>query len=694
METNSECEKLCVLLVDEMQLRTRIEFDKGLQQIVGYVSPETIPAGSAQVADKDVASHALVFMLRGLTSSWKQTVAYVFTGASLKKEPYWEFTKEVIAACEQAGFKIQCVTSDMGPVNTGLWRHVGIHSGRSHITTSIPHPFEPDRPLYFVADPPHLLKNLWNCVLTNGISLNPDIVTKYNLPSDVVSGDYVKQLLEMQQGRELRLAYKLKTSHVNPTQYEKMRVCLAAQFFSRSTAAAIQTCVNLELMPVDALTTAWFLNMVNDWFDAMNSKHKDSALLNGRHTAKNQALTDMLAIVKDLSFNGRKVWKPVQTGIQLSTIAAMQLGEKLMTAYNLPYFMTGRLSQDPVENLFSQSRGQGVMHPSCTLFRQALRLITIAQYLEVSKNASYEEDKCSYLIDYLSHKADTLTSQDDCILPVLLSPTADDGQYSIDNSSQLPSLAADWQQYSTDNSAQLPSLAADWQGQYSTDNASQLPSLAADWQQYSTDNASQLPSLAADWQGQYSTDNSSQLPLESHPSSLPVGTTVRSRSSDIDELLNPGLGGLQGNALYDIIGWALSRFFATVKCKSCQMALISDGISDPDFGLFTSARSHGGLTHPTSQVMQAVKLAESVFAASKPSLHKMTDIVQQLTQQVLDVIDASGFEFPTCHNALPRIMKKYIRLRVNEYATNVTKTKALAKKQFGSKTACRLTVIM
>ena len=406
METNSECDKLCVLLVDEMQLRTRIEFDKGLQQIVGYVSPETIPAGSAQVAEKDIASHALVFMLRGLTSSWKQTVAYVFTGASLKKEPYWEFTKKVIAACEQAGFKIHCVTSDMGPVNTGLWRHVGIQSGRSQITTSIPHPFEPDRPLYFLADPPHLLKNLWNCVITNGISLNPDIVKKYNLPSDVVSGDYVKQLLEMQQGRELRLAYKLKTSHVSPTQYEKMRVCLAAQFFSRSTAAAIQTCVNLELMPVDALTTAWFLNMVNDWFDAMNSKHKDSALLNGRHTAKKQALTDMLEIVKDLSFNGRKVWKPVQTGIQLSTIAAIQLSEQLMTKYNLPYFMAGRLSQDPVENLFSQTRGQGVMHPSCTLFRQALRLITIAQYLEVSKNASYEEDKCSYLIDYLTHKSD------------------------------------------------------------------------------------------------------------------------------------------------------------------------------------------------------------------------------------------------------------------------------------------------
>lgn len=188
MEGKTDCEKLCVLLVDEMQLRTRIEYDTGLQQFVGYVSPETIPTGTAEIAEKDLASHALVFMLRGLTSSWKQTVGYLFTGASLKKEPYWEFTKKVIEACEQSGFKVQCITSDMGPVNTGLWRHVGNSSTRNQVITSISHPYEQNRSLYFVADPPHLLKNLWNCVLTNKISIKPEIVQKHGLPTDVVNG--------------------------------------------------------------------------------------------------------------------------------------------------------------------------------------------------------------------------------------------------------------------------------------------------------------------------------------------------------------------------------------------------------------------------------------------------------------------------------------------------------------------------
>jgi len=367
MESKEEKERLCVLLVDEMQLKTRVEFDKGLRRIVGYVSPETLPADHQPSAEKEIASHALVFMLRGLTSSWKQTVAYLFTGTSLKREPFWAFTQQVINASEVAGFKIQCVTSDMGPVNTALWNHVGITSSRAGIIPSITHPSSPDRKLYFLADPPHLLKNLWNCVLTHRITISAEIVSKYHLPSDVVTGIYVQQLMDQQNCQELRMAYKLKTCHVSPTQYEKMRVCYAAQFFSRSTAAAILTCVKLDLLPVEALTTAWFLSFVNDWFDAMNARHREAALFRGKWTDRSAVLLEMLVIIKNLSFSGLKIWKPIQTGIQLSSTVTLLLSEEVMSTHKLHYFLTGRLSQDPVENLFSQARGQGVMHPSCCL---------------------------------------------------------------------------------------------------------------------------------------------------------------------------------------------------------------------------------------------------------------------------------------------------------------------------------------
>ena len=76
----------------------------------------------------------------------------------------------------------------------------------------------------------------------------------------------------------------------------------AAQFFSCSTAAAIQTCVNLAILPVEALTTAWFLNFVNDWFDAMNARHKESAQFQCQVTASTRAMTEMLHVIKKSGF--------------------------------------------------------------------------------------------------------------------------------------------------------------------------------------------------------------------------------------------------------------------------------------------------------------------------------------------------------------------------------------------------------
>jgi len=138
-----------VLLVDEMQLKSRIEFDRGLRQVVGYVSPETLASDAATGADKEPATHALVFMLRGMTYSWKQTVAYLFSGASLKRDPFWNFTRQVIEASESVGLKVLAVTTDMGPANTGLWNHVSIQSTRTMLTSAVVHPCAADRSLYF-----------------------------------------------------------------------------------------------------------------------------------------------------------------------------------------------------------------------------------------------------------------------------------------------------------------------------------------------------------------------------------------------------------------------------------------------------------------------------------------------------------------------------------------------------------------
>ena len=68
------------------------------------------------------ASHALVFMLRGLSLRWKQTVAYHFTGNSTDKTLMKLFVLEIIECAAKIGLHVIAVASDMESANRAMWR--------------------------------------------------------------------------------------------------------------------------------------------------------------------------------------------------------------------------------------------------------------------------------------------------------------------------------------------------------------------------------------------------------------------------------------------------------------------------------------------------------------------------------------------------------------------------------------------
>jgi len=107
-------------------------------------------------------------MLTGTASRWKHIVAYFYTGDSFNGETIKDIIFQIINKAKNIGLRVNCVISDMGPGNCKIWKCCGINVGRSSdIKNYIPHPFNPDRFLYFIADVPHLLKNLKELLLTN-----------------------------------------------------------------------------------------------------------------------------------------------------------------------------------------------------------------------------------------------------------------------------------------------------------------------------------------------------------------------------------------------------------------------------------------------------------------------------------------------------------------------------------------------
>ena len=98
--------------------------------------------------------------------------------------------KEVIVAAHDIGLYVRVCVSDMGAANQDLWKHVGIASTRTSLQNSIPHPcFDSNSThcLYFMANVPHLLKSIRNCLLTQSIILPDFVMADANLQSNVVN---------------------------------------------------------------------------------------------------------------------------------------------------------------------------------------------------------------------------------------------------------------------------------------------------------------------------------------------------------------------------------------------------------------------------------------------------------------------------------------------------------------------------
>jgi hypothetical protein len=221
----------------------------------------------------------------------------------------------------------------MGPKNQGVWRSFGVRVGRYSLVNHCQHPVRKKDKLYFFADAPHLLKNLRSALLSHDITLPADVCQKYSLPHNVVSVHYLRLLEEIQRKKELKLAPNLKETHLNPNQFEKMKVATAAQVISKTTASALETLVKLEYLPTKALTTAWFLRTFRRWFDILNSRDLKAAISKKNLLALTEDLKDILCVVEKMEI-GPGRWKPVQRGITLTTLNVIAISEDLLQQNN------------------------------------------------------------------------------------------------------------------------------------------------------------------------------------------------------------------------------------------------------------------------------------------------------------------------------------------------------------------------
>jgi len=391
----SHFERRCVVVIDEMAIREGEAMDPSTGKIIGQC---TFPPHQGK------ARKALVVMLAGVSTRWKFPVAYYFTSSKKgKKDPTNEVGRamksivfEVIWNAEGVGLMVEAFVSDMGPDNLALWRELGVGCpAQGEVRCWIPHPCRPTEKLWILPDPVHLHKNIHTCLANNKVIYLPDnVVKEEGLSSPEVNIQELDQLVDFEEGHELKVAYRLNADRLHcKNQFEKMRVSTSASVFNKRTEAALRAKAAQEGKDPSTLSIAFFIMLITRWFDLSTNRSAKLALRKDNATAYEGALSHIrkMAYVFRYMKIGDGKWRPVQTGVLMFCEAILGLQDYFLNVVGFSFLLTARFTQDCIENLFSLIRFRQPL-PNAVLFKQNLKVITLTQLCLTSMNTSYACD--------------------------------------------------------------------------------------------------------------------------------------------------------------------------------------------------------------------------------------------------------------------------------------------------------------
>ena len=211
----SPSQKMCVLSFDEMTVKTKLTYLRGAEMIEGYQDLGRLGR------QKVVATHALVFMVRGVTTQWKQAIGYFLSSGPAKAASIKDLIIDSIGKLKEAGMNVIATVCDMGAANQQTYKLLGVDRCGSFRCG--------DEKVTALHDVPHLFKCLRNALINYDISVD----------GKVAKWRHLVQLHNADKDRPLRVVPKLKALHLRPTAFKKMTVRLATQALSRSVAAGL-----------------------------------------------------------------------------------------------------------------------------------------------------------------------------------------------------------------------------------------------------------------------------------------------------------------------------------------------------------------------------------------------------------------------------------------------------------------------
>lgn len=375
VKTMDEKSKDCTICIDEMSLHTNIMYTMSSDEIVGF--HQTINKKAFMPGN-----NALVLMLRGINFNWKQPLSYFFVNSTCPVEDLKTIVTESIKRLHLIGLRVRLVISDQGSNFVKLTKVLGV-------SIETPYFLVDSSKVFYMFDVPHLLKNTRNNFFKYHFLINNNKTSKKYL-----NIFYTKDKLQ-----SYRLAPKLTDAHLNPTNFQKMKVKFASQIFSATLAAALNTYISFGALESDAMHTADFIDKMDKMFDIFNSSSFKAKFFNRPFMGaefQNEFLNEMSQLFEKLKVvdgTGKEIKVKFIYGWRLAISTFRSLWHDLKST-GVNYIFTRRLNQDCLENFFGKIRQQNgnCQNPTPIQFCRTFKKMFALQYFDQSEGTNCVEE--------------------------------------------------------------------------------------------------------------------------------------------------------------------------------------------------------------------------------------------------------------------------------------------------------------
>ena len=232
----SQVERYVSILFDEMKIQGGLVWDKSSGELIGYINLGDPDVNYATLENQEsIATHALVFMVKGICSNLQYVLGYFATSGVSGCQLFPIFWRAVALLEIKCNLFVIAATADGATANRRLFKmHEEMgeinHDNGKDVIYRVQNIYATDRYIFFISDAPHLLKTCRNCLFHSGSGGHSRLM--WNNGKELL-WTHISSAFYQDQENGLHLMPRLSVDHIELNSYSVMRVGLAAQVFWR-----------------------------------------------------------------------------------------------------------------------------------------------------------------------------------------------------------------------------------------------------------------------------------------------------------------------------------------------------------------------------------------------------------------------------------------------------------------------------